>query len=261
MASGDFYVVLPSNTITDIYPNNRTSDYEIPLPRALEFPTTYEVALVEIHFPHTWENIRPPFLALEFGTVKSYTARGPEMVLHRTKLEHGFYDRVEDLVHAIDSIKPSGFRGKIFTSKESKTVKVQLFPWEFIKFHRDMATLLGLAQDEFVNNDPTRKRTFKAPYIADIHAAMHNIYIYSSIVKETLVGNDWHPLLRIVPSEGEHGRNIHMSFQKPYYLEVALDRISSIRIILCDDQATPVRFTFGKVICKLHFRRKKLHLV
>ena len=56
--SGDFYVVLPSNTKTDIFQDNKTGDYEISLPRAMEFGgATYEVALCEIHFPHTWLNI------------------------------------------------------------------------------------------------------------------------------------------------------------------------------------------------------------
>ena len=64
----DFYLVLPSNTSTGIFDKNTTGEYELPLPRAFEFgDVKYELALKEVSFPHTWENVRSPFLQVTFG--------------------------------------------------------------------------------------------------------------------------------------------------------------------------------------------------
>ena len=57
-ATSDFYIVLPSNVTSDEFPNNTTSDYSTALPVPLKLRQgKWEVALVELHFPHTWYNI------------------------------------------------------------------------------------------------------------------------------------------------------------------------------------------------------------
>ena len=97
--SGDFYVVLPSNTKTDIFQDNKTNDYEISLPRAMEFGgTTYEVALCEIHFPHTWLNIKPPMLGVTFTALENEKMWGERRVEYHRKIDEGYYETVEDLL-------------------------------------------------------------------------------------------------------------------------------------------------------------------
>ena len=252
---GDFFIVLPSNTITEIFPENKSSDYEIPLPRPIDFGSiTYECTLAEIIYPHSWENVYPPSLQVEFGIKRDGR-------VYKKKIESGYYNHIEHLAREIDSLKPENFKGRIFVSASSKRVKISLGPEEFINFHPDMAALLGFTEHEFANHGLFEKMLIKAKYVADIHATMHNIYVYTNIVKETLVGNNYYNLLRIVPTQGSHGSIIHISFLNPFYLEIAQDRICSIRITLCDDLGQPVRFQFGKVVCILHFRRKQLQLL
>lgn len=261
MSSNDFYIVLPSNTQTSVFPGNKTSNYEIPLPKALEFGTaTWEVALVEVHYPHSWSNIRPPFLQVEFGVLGPPDVFPREPFQHRARIEQGYYKTVEDLVEEINSLKPEDFRGRLIVSRVNKRVKVLLHDREYIRFHGTLATMLGF-EESLVTNNKLTKKMFKAGMISDIHTSMHNIFVYTNIVRETLVGDGYYPLLRILPVEGEHGMNIHKSFHAPHYHEIAFQRITSLRITMCDDQSQAVRFQYGKVICKLHFRRKKLHLM
>ena len=258
MSSDDFYVVLPSNTETSVFPNNKTSDYEIPLPRALEFGTsTWEVALVEIFYPFTWENICPPFLQVQFGFKDSENIQR----YYTVKIENGYYKTVSELVDEINSKRGEYFKGKLFVNPANNQVKIILQEGENIAFHKTMAALLGFPDDIFFSNAWSPRKVIKAPMNADVHASMHNIFIYTNIVKETLVGNGYYPLLRIITTAGEHGMNTSQNFLKPYYHEVAFDRLSSIRLTLCDDQSKPVKFESGKVICKLHFRRKRGHLL
>jgi len=49
----DFYLTLPSNTV----PENSTANFSVHLPRKLDLQGRWEVALVEIQYPYSWNNI------------------------------------------------------------------------------------------------------------------------------------------------------------------------------------------------------------
>ena len=55
----DFYLTLPSNTIGE---NNSTSSFSVRLPQKLNLVGKWEVALVEIQYPYSWNNIYGPGL-------------------------------------------------------------------------------------------------------------------------------------------------------------------------------------------------------
>ena len=93
--SGDYNVVLPLNTKTDIFQDNKTGDYEISLPRAMEFGgATYEVALCEIHSPHTWLNIKPPMLSVTFTALENEKMWGERHIECHRKIDEGYYETV-----------------------------------------------------------------------------------------------------------------------------------------------------------------------
>ena len=99
-------------------------------------------------------------------------------------------------------------------------------------------------------------KIYRAKNMCDPDPTMHADYVYCSVVQENLVGGQFLPLLRVVPTSGRHGRIIHVAFDSPQCIEVAYDRISSIKWTLCNDQGEPIKFTAGKNICRLHFRPK-----
>lgn len=49
----DFYLTLPSNTVTE----NTTANFSVHLPRKLQLQGRWEVALVEIQYPYSWNNV------------------------------------------------------------------------------------------------------------------------------------------------------------------------------------------------------------
>ena len=85
---------------------------------------------------------------------------------------------------------------------------------------------------------------------------MHAVYVYCSVIKEGLVGMQFMRLLRVVPTVGSQGRMIHLSFDNPQHTKVEFNRISSIKLTLCNDWGEPIKFTAGKAVCRLHFRPK-----
>ena len=245
----DCYLVLPSNTSTGIFDKNTTGEYELPLPRAFEFgDVKYEVALKEVSFPHTWENVRSPFLQVTFAVGGA---------AYPLEIEHGYYEKVEDLMEAINAIRPSTFRGQLSVSRQNKRVKLYLHAGEAIRFHVEMARMLGFSDSLILQNaEAGGKRVFIADHMPDFFS--EHIYVYTNIVTETLIGNEWRPLLRIISGEGDHGTTVFKKFENPLYVNLARNRIASIGIRLCDEGGETIGFMSGTVICKLHFRRKNV---
>ena len=53
-----FYLHLPSNSSLDKLPHNTLTEYRVSLPQTLNLTGEWEVALTEIHYPHSWNNIQ-----------------------------------------------------------------------------------------------------------------------------------------------------------------------------------------------------------
>ncbi|CAH3136020.1 unnamed protein product, partial [Porites lobata] len=53
-----FYLHLPSNSSLDKFPHNTLTEYRVSLPQTLNLTGEWEVALTEIHYPHSWNNIQ-----------------------------------------------------------------------------------------------------------------------------------------------------------------------------------------------------------
>ena len=95
MAS-DFYLVLPSNSLMDIHPNNTLAQYVTNLPRRISLHGEWECGLTEIHYPHDWYNVRNTRMVVEH-----------EESVHNVYLDDGYYDSPETLVEAINLDKVS----------------------------------------------------------------------------------------------------------------------------------------------------------
>lgn len=81
----DFVVVLPSNSNLDTHPKNRPDEYEVRLFRGVDLQGDWEVALLNIQYPHNW------FDVVEKTTIHwMYTSRRTTMtaqdIAYRLKL-------------------------------------------------------------------------------------------------------------------------------------------------------------------------------
>jgi len=66
------------------------------------------------------------------------------------------------------------------------------------------------------------------------------------------------PLLHIVDIQGKHVDIICKTYDAPHYIPVLLKDIVQIEINLKTDMNELFSFMFGKVIVKLHVRRKNV---
>ena len=57
--SDTFYLMLPSNSSMDVFPNNTLSNFKVNLSQPINIdPHKWEVGLAEIQFPVSWYNVR-----------------------------------------------------------------------------------------------------------------------------------------------------------------------------------------------------------
>ena len=56
-----FYLHLPSNSSLDKFPNNTLTEYRVGLSQTVNLTGDWELALTEIHYPHSWNNVRGNF--------------------------------------------------------------------------------------------------------------------------------------------------------------------------------------------------------
>ncbi len=53
MSGTHFYLTLPSNASTDIFPDNKTTEYRVSLPQTLDLEGDWEVGLYSILYPNS----------------------------------------------------------------------------------------------------------------------------------------------------------------------------------------------------------------
>ena len=97
-----------------------------------------------------------------------------------------------------------------------------------------------------------------ADFICDLTSDSHSLYIYSDIVKHSIVGNTQVPLLRIVNVTGELNKYYQQTYNNIHYIPLFSNRINNIEIQIRNSLGDPIEFNFGHVIIVLHFKRRKV---
>jgi hypothetical protein len=84
------------------------------------------------------------------------------------------------------------------------------------------------------------------------------IYVYTDIIQNVLIGNTQAPCLGYLPVQTKWGNQGYWSFNNLFYIRVNQNFIRTISIRLCDSIGNTIEFEYGTVVCRLHFRRSGL---
>lgn len=243
-----FYITLPSDSSTKYFPNNTTSKFRTYLPEVVKLTGSYEVALTEISYPRTWNNVK------EDSTIRIWStdAKTLETLVVIPKGSFlSIYDFLEILRFTDNSIK--------FTYTASlKRVAIFMDHNYTINIPGDIAVMLGFTLDPKKNFVVTE--SILAPYIVDMDAGLHSVFVYSDVVTNTIVGDSKAPLLRIISAKGKDGETVDTEFSRPHYMPVASSEIQTIEINIMDELGNPIRFERGKIHVTLHFRPRRTWL-
>ena len=178
-----FYLHLPSNASLDKFPTNTLTEYRVCLPQTISLSGDWEVALTEIHYPHSWNNVQRNFQ-------DRFYLRDQELqgIWEPLIIPPGHYSSVTDLITKINEVMNANDRFKdelqlsfdTLNRKVTYTYKIRskcIFPtldkcWDFL--------LIRLSPE-------------------DLEHSFHDLYVYCDIIQPQYVGDALVPLLRIVP--------------------------------------------------------------
>jgi hypothetical protein len=262
-----FYLTLPSNSAS--FPENTLDDFRIKLPEQIKLSENWEVGLVEITYPHTWYNIRGEHQFFLRAVLEKYGNMS-------ISLEPGYYaspveicsalnDRVSDWLSAFQADMKVAtadipkYRLRFEYSAQKRKIVLSLGKPTKVKqivFSSAMSHLLGIEEViEIVA--PEVLTTFTGSYPVDIDAGFVALYLYCDLLPNLIIGDTLAPLLRTVNVEGKYDDIVCRSFDFPHYLPLAQREFNTVHIVIKDDMGRPLKFQYGKVVVKLHFRREQ----
>ena len=174
-------------------------------------------------------------------------------------LEGGFYQNAGEISEHIaktwklQNQVPSHTFDSLY---ESSTNKVRLFGADGVVFHNadKFVKALGL---EDVKENPEKKtqlfwRVIDGRGKLDV---IDTIYVYTSLVQHSNVGNAPVPLLTIVPVTGKNGDSVTYAPMLPEYRTLTHNYISDIELQLNTSTGALIDFSRGVVTVTLHFTR------
>ncbi len=112
MEDHGFYVTLPCNASSSVYPENRISSYTTRLAKAINLKGQWEVGLAEIEYPRSWYNFND-----EDGHFILHTAPEPPdsnpsnigfSIITKLYISGGYYANIRAILRAINTaVKPA----------------------------------------------------------------------------------------------------------------------------------------------------------
>ena len=229
----------------DTHPDNTLTHFYVTLPTPLVFEGDWEVGLAEFTYPHRWFNVIDT--KIMYGCSAGDTA--PDFHLHF--LPPGYYPNPVEMLENIKppadhdglvSIKYNKYNQKIII-KTQDDVTINLFTKikDLFGFNENEAIVMGIQ---------------KGSRVVDINP-VHSMFIYSNIIEHHIVGDTRAPLLRIVNVEGKPGETTTKLYDSPHYIPLKQKLIDTIEMDIRDDTGRAIPFVSGKLIVKLHFRKRR----
>ena len=243
-----FYVTLPSDSSMNYFPENKISHFITRLPTPIELKGSWEIAITEFLYPHTWMTINPKnnLIGFDLGDGKLIGRHIPT----------GYYDSIPDLLKAI-SIPDHQNKISFHYSKISKRVRVKVKNKAKVILQDGLAQVLGF-EPRVIAAPTDSEVSVESPYVADVNAPYDVLFLYSDIVEPQIVGDVLAPLLRIIKVTGQDGEVVLNKFDRPHYLPVSRKMIDTLEIVIRTRTGDLTPFERGRSYVKLHFRQKYL---
>ena len=83
------------------------------------------------------------------------------------------------------------------------------------------------------------------------------MYMYSTLIKDSIVGNMFAPIVRVVGLEDKpKSETIHREFTVPHYLPLRSSSFKKVVLELTDGMDDSMKFNEGNSVAVFHFRKK-----
>ena len=270
------YLTLPSDSSGHIHGKQKTSNYITELAKTLHLDTeTWELGLAEISYPRTWPNCVGCEVIVFNPLEDTILNRFQKVAIPELRFDDGG-DLVEEVGRKINRVLGAGKKSKIKLEydRNTKKVTVKTDQGYAISLNRPLSNLLGFGDNDGVlignfmtSGPPPCTSTNDKQYMCDTVVSpkpvspdenLKHLYVYSDITEYQLVGHSYTPLLRIIADDPKKGeRHVTITYHDVHYVGLQRTAIDRIRIRLCDEFGQDISFLSGKVIVKLHAKRRQ----
>jgi len=236
------YLILPSNALALEFPENKSSNFTIPLPFVLFTPIKqkWKVGLTKIQLPLTFYN-------LEGDENIEVLATGVEN--RHLSLPEGVYLTPEKLCVVLNEIGTGSFHMKWW---DGFRIKLEPHVTKLV-LSSSVAELLGYPL-ELTN----RMNVDQKGYISSRNSVFDPwinfkvIFIECGLVEPVQINDSFRPIIQTVtPPDHEFGDTFSYSFFPVDLLTVQGETHSVIRIKVTDARGKPIKFRAGNVVLVL----------
>lgn len=264
----DFYIVLPSNSSMEYYPDNTTTCFTTHLSREIKLVGEWYVGLAEIHIPCTIQHIQKSeaYYNFNLGAEKKEDNLKNEVFYFPC----GVYESVEELANSINNVLEVQHHQR-------------LFPAEFQKGYYSLMRTCECKQPHYTVYNEKIRRIFgfedyvhrqrgsfvtgasAAPDIGSRPACLaraipDQMYVYTDICEPYAIGDTQAALLRIVGFDNvkyKFGASVVKQFAPIHYIPLLHHNFQSIVIDIRDERGQRIPFAYGTLTVVLHCKKKR----
>jgi hypothetical protein len=244
-----FYVTLPSNASMDLFPDNLIGKYSTKLFNPIDLDGEWEVGLAEIMYPVSW-HIRKP------GTITIADVNNKQVT---SKVNFSANDRLEIVAQRLTKY----FRERqikidfTFTELNSEfSIKFPINTVRYISMDKQLSRVFGFKTSLFTRLESSTG--IMSDLDQDLEA-LGSFYIYTDIITHQCIGDVNAKVLRVVALDYQYGNKsqyVNKIYDVPHYVPLERNNIETINITLKDSTGQNVSFESGKIVVKLHFRKR-----
>lgn len=240
-------MTLPSNSSTDVYPDNSPGHFFTNLPQTYTL-NDYEVGLSEIQCPSTLSNLTSDMTIIY--------KHDYEDASQTYTLPAGLYDSPSTIVKELNKLienKKHRNKTKFVYNKSSRRTTLQVYKNEIILLTPSVSNLLQLP--DYLIEGPA---TVTSGGDMEVSGNSVSMYVYCDLVSHRQVGDTMVPLLRTIPTTDKEASVIYKIFEKPHYLPLSRSTFSTIEVLLSNGRGETPHFAGDiKTVVTLHIRPRK----
>ena len=161
------------------------------------------------------------------------------------------------------------FKGRLKCNPNSRKITLALNNYlEAMTFYGDdFRNMLGLekAKDpgdltiKFKEDElhSTKEYYYEFPKSCSFNYKGVHMYVYSSLVKDNIVGNVFAPIVKVVGLEDKpKSETNHREFTVPHYLSLRSSSFNEVVLELTDGMGNSMKFNQGNSVAVFHLRKK-----
>jgi hypothetical protein len=245
----EFYMTLLSNSSMDFFPDNKTGNFTVQLPKPMILEGQWKMALTECHYQYNFLNVSKNNKSTQFVKDKQY---------YECEIPEGYYAKIEDIIEKLNEVMvpyvPNGFIEIDTSTKYVKLTDETTELLQYIKFEDRLAIQLGY--DPY---DTEKPKFLKSIQPADASRGIPDeILVYCDIIEPQIIGDEMAKIIRIVDiskKDTYYGQPFQKEFQRLHYLNISKKSFSNISIELRDKTGKFLPFVSGIFTCVFHLKK------